>query len=167
MSDLAAARAKAVYNGLLECPFRSGFVEFKFRKGDSVAELLTTIEQRWGTSYGWATPRGFERDPSSFRDVFGSARGWLLAIEDSSGAYVALQASDPIPVAPPSGSDDITLLPSEDTWYPGAVAHGCYNYEYFDWPRKPFMIPVTRKYKLPKMAVFDVRLIALVAVNGG
>jgi len=159
--------SQTVYKGLLECPFKSGFIEFEFHEGDRVAELLKTVDGRWGTSYGWATSSGFSRIGARREgEVYGMVEGWLLAAEDASGSYVALRGDDQIPITPRS-SEEATILPAEDGWYLGAVAHGCYNWESFGYPTQPFKIPFKRLYRLPSNKRFDVRLIALVAVSGG
>jgi hypothetical protein len=164
--------AKKVYKGLLECPFKSGFVEFEFHAGDRVADLLNKVEERWGSDYGWstwATSEGFvnNREQSIVnKKKYGLMEGWLIAVEDKAGAYIMLWRNELIPLtAPPN--EETEILPTNDGWYQGAVEHGCYNRESFGYIEKALKIPLKRSYEAPPKTEFDVCLIALVLVNGG
>jgi hypothetical protein len=166
------------YRGLLECPLRSGFVEFSFNAGDSVGELLATIEKKWGTNFGWTTSAAPRRLLKHVFDrgegpIFGRGEGWIVAVEDLAGAYVLLPPNAAIPTQPPQSGVEFAVpksnAPRYSLQYPGDVEHGVYNYEVFGRPNPDthLRMPIERSYDRPDRESFDVVLVAIAQVNGG
>lgn len=171
------------FTGLLECPFREGFIEFEYHNGDTVADLIIQVENVWGEI---EQDRILLNQKKRLSEI--SSSGWIIACEDAHEAYRILQLTDLIPItkkAPneiidPSymvygrhiesdGMLDIFSF-AQVKYRSGHYFHpelGEFNYttdpENFN---KHIKITLNRAYKLPKKS-FDIRLIAIVAIAGG
>ncbi|MCG6138304.1 MAG: hypothetical protein MET45_27390 [Nostoc sp. LLA-1] len=160
--------------GLLECPLRGGFIEFEFHKGDKVSDLLEKVEDVWGENYGWTGRSGsFRHLRLTQEDIFGYGRGWIVACEDTTGAYLVLTKDNLIPEKPPSGGETVEItsynhLDKSGIRFRGDTEHGVYNEEVFGSPREQYIkIKFRRDYNIPKDKNYDIHLIAIAVVTGG
>lgn len=172
-----------IFKGLLECPFRKGYVEFEFQNGDTVADLLSQVENTWGQNNEELLSQA-----EGLSEV--STSGWVIGCEDADSAYRILKLTDLIP---------ITTVPPNEIIEPDKMVYGydtgersngmldIFSYrmvkygtpflyhrigkesnyqtdpENFD---KHIRITIKRTYKIPEKN-FDIRLIALAAIPGG
>lgn len=163
-----------ILKGLLECPLRSGFIEFDYQLGDTVGELLQTVEQKWGVNYGWTRRSKSSMDYDLIHEndepEFGLGHGWLIACEDSTGAYVVMRRDEEIPAEAPGSGDtfEVPLFDGHGLRRPGDIEAGVYNVEALrNLGTEHLKIAFKRQYKLPEDKSFDIRFIALAAVTGG
>lgn len=161
------------FRGLLECPLRSGYVEFEFEKGATLNQLLETIEKNWGVNYGW-THRHASAENLGPRGSFGLGEGWVIAAKDRDGAYVLLDRDQLIPIAAPDGgvATDIPVVAGRDHTLRvlGDIEHGVLNVEaLFRLLRETRRLKFgfKRDYQLPELGRYDVVLLVLAAVTGG
>ena len=170
------AREKGTYIGLLECPLRRGFLEFEYRSGDLVVELLRKIAHVWGRSL--FPYKGLL--PFEYRS-WSDDRMWAILCQDEDGAYVSLKPQDKIPTRPP------TRLPlsKPDKVVAEVTVGGAdldisldSDYDILGKPRERALlamlrmgahvgIKINRDYELPNDSKYDIRMIALAAVVGG
>ena len=156
--------------GILECPYRKGWIEFEYESGDRISDLVRSVEENWGK-------------PAS-RDRFFNMRprSWAFFCEDQDGAYLALKTTDPIPRQIPSGGEEI----AEDDRMAGHAFNVLREHpglldvfflqKYWEIedrspknPRANYSMRLTfrRDYELPVDKRHSVHLLALVAIVGG
>ncbi|MBR1219831.1 hypothetical protein JQ557_17620 [Bradyrhizobium sp. U87765 SZCCT0131] len=150
--------------GLLECPYRSGWIEFTYAEGDRVGTLKQSIEQHFG-----------QLDESRFK-YYG--KSWTIFCQQVDGTYWALRNKDPIPTSPPNTApEDISIaLHDGIVWETSFVE----EYWWLNFQKKKkagftfdpianfgMHIDFKRNYELPERRIHAVTLLALVALGGG
>ena len=160
------------YTGLLECPLRSGFVEFEYSQGDCVSDLLNRVVQLWspeGKGVYWH---------AGFSDI----AEWKIFCQDSDGAYVPVGSDDEIPICPPSPTFVSERRPRQgpmaDLFGPtlGDVAQINAEGGVLDERHGRFLgillnrhldFKLNRDYTLPDAKQYSIKMLALVALFGG
>lgn len=157
--------------GLLECPFRRGYIEFEYEAGDTTAELREQIASMWGSP----TALGKELHYGGLWDE----GVWAILCEDETGAYFPLRDNDQIPIGLPGASSEVRKSTIDRTheqkWHlPQGVIHeldvrvpiNVVRIEY-DKYEPHLRLELHREYEIPKDKTYSVKLLALIVIAGG
>jgi hypothetical protein len=162
--------------GLLECPFRKGFIEFEYQPGDTIKELRKQIGSLWGLPVALGTKLDRDNWHGGLTD-----RGlWVILCEDQGGAYLTLRNDGLIPTSTPKASNEIGLPeispnPGQRWHLPPGLIYDADVEEVVsgrraldpNGPEKHLDLGIKREYEIPKGKVYAVKLIALVVITGG
>jgi hypothetical protein len=165
--------------GLLECPLRRGWIEFSYSEGDRVANLMESINKKWGDP------------PTGIGGEMFFTQGWRIFCKQKNGAYLLLHKNSHIPTSSPANSK--LTIPQRATISHTERLLRLYSSEarkigflysedddlrsldllhYFEkTPRSEDELSIQyefkRDYELPNENRFNVKLLALVALTGG
>lgn len=153
--------------GLMECPFRKGYIEFEYEAGDTTSELRARIAQVWGS-------------PVESHDRWYRRHGlletglWAILCEDESGAYFTLRDDDEIPTSPPKACTTvegltISLEIEREMGLPSGLIHDMdiRRLSRRDENERHLRLELHREYEVPKDKTYSVKLVALVVIRGG
>jgi hypothetical protein len=162
--------------GLLECPFRKGFIEFEYQPGDTIGELRKKVASLWGSPVALGT----ELDTHNWHGGLTDRGLWVILCEDESGAYLTLSNKDLIPISPPKASNNVELphiSPNPDQrWnlpsgliYDTDVEEAIFTRQAIEHnePERHLSLGINREYQIPKDKMYAVKLMALVVITGG
>jgi len=162
--------------GLLECPFRKGYIEFEYRLGDTIGQLRKTVGSVWGA----ATALGGELDHDNWHGGLSDRGVWAILGEDESGAYLTLSDHSVIPAHPPKASNSVRsphISPNRSQQWnlPSGLIYDDDVAETFlrepspnyDGSGRHLSLGFNRDYEVPKDKEYAVKLVALIVITGG
>lgn len=159
MNQETPQRTKELY-GLVECPLLKGYIEFSYKPGDRVSNLKGKILANWGGEAIKLDPR------DSKYSVYGIEH-WTLFYEDAAGALVQIFDHEDIPVMTPQQSQQ-----SRPTKMRNRIKHITGIVFLRDIlkkrrRKKQIMFQLPERSQPTEYKQYSVKLIALVAVEGG
>ena len=159
----------ASFRGLLECPYHKGWIEFDYHSGDKILDLTTSIEDKWG-----------RLGRNEKRLQFLNVGSWAFFCAQKDGSYLALRKNELIPTLQPMDCKDPTPTAHKKepffSDFPAILDVAFLDHRFWAERRDKVIeitanfridLPFKRQYKVPESKIYDVRLIALVAVVGG